>query len=106
MIQGMLRAFLQVRHQDKRRITSVLIILFLTASTQAQSVIPELVFKHPVLKTGKGCPGEGQDGAVYVFENVGFGIDALVTIEGRSSEAVTMSNADIEGPEEDAEKGM
>ena len=106
MIQEILQAFFRVRDQDKRRITSVLIILFLAASTQAQSVIPELVFKHPVLKTGKGCPGEGLDGSVYVFTNVGFGIDALVTIEGRSSESVTISDADIEGPEEDAEKGI
>jgi hypothetical protein len=106
MIQEFLQAFYRIRDQYKWRITSVLIILFSTASIQAQSVIPELVFKHPLLKTGKGCSGEGQDGAVYIFENVGWGIDALVSIEGRSSTEVSMSSSDIEGPEEDAEKGI
>ena len=80
-----------------RRITSVLIIFFITATTQAQSLIPELSFKNPVLKTGKGCTGDGLDGAVYIFENVGWEIDALVTILGRSSEAVVLSNPDIPG---------
>ena len=79
------------------RITSVLIIFFITATTQAQSLIPELSFKNPVLKTGKGCTGDGLDGAVYIFENVGWEIDALVTILGRSSEAVVLSYPYIPG---------
>jgi hypothetical protein len=87
------------------RITSVLIILFIAATTQAQSLIPELSFKNPVLKTGKGCTGDGLDGAVYIFENVGWGIDALITILGRSSAAVTLSNADIQGPEQNVSNG-
>jgi len=82
------------------RITSVLIILFIAATTQAQSLIPELSFKNPVLKTGKGSPGDGLDGAVYIFENVGWDVDALVTILGRSSTAVSLSDADIKGPEQ------
>ena len=69
-----------------RRITSVLIIFFIAATIQAQSLIPELTFKNPVLKTGKGCVGDGLDGAVYIFENVGWNVDALVTILGRSSD--------------------
>jgi hypothetical protein len=87
------------------RITSVLIIFFITATTQAQSLIPELTFKNPVLKTGKGCPGDGLDGAVYIFENVGWNVDALVTILGRSSAEVTLSAADIQGPEQDSISG-
>ena len=87
------------------RITSVLIILFTVATIQAQSLIPELVFKNPGLKTGKGCSGDGQDGAVYIFENVGWGIDALVTILGRSSAAVTLSDDDIQGPEQNTVYG-
>ena len=87
------------------RITSVLYIFFIAATTQAQSLIPELSFKNPVLKTGKGCTGDGLDGAVYIFENVGWGMDALLTILGRSSAMVTLSNVDIEGPEQNSDKG-
>jgi len=89
----------------KLRITSVLIIFFIAVTVQAQSLIPELSFKNPVLKAGKGCAGEGLDGAVYIFENVGWNMDALVTILGRSSSEVTLSSADIQGPEEDSAKG-
>jgi hypothetical protein len=87
------------------RITSVLIIIFIAATTQAQSLIPELSFKNPVLKTGKGCTGDGLDGAVYIFENVGWNVDALVTILGRSSSEVTLTNMDLKGPEEDITQG-
>ena len=89
----------------KLRITSVLIIFFIAVTVQAQSLIPELSFKNPVLKAGKGCAGEGLDGAVYIFENVGWNMDALVTILGRSSSEVTLSSADIQGPEQDSSKG-
>jgi len=87
------------------RITSVLIIFFIVASARAQSLIPELSFKNPVLKTGEGCPGEGLDGAMYIFENVGWNMDALVTILGRSSAEVSLSSADIQGPEQDTVNG-
>ena len=87
------------------RITSVITIFFIAVTVQAQSLIPELSFKNPVLKTGNGCPGEGMDGAVYIFENVGWNIDALVTILGRSGPEVTLSAADIQGPEEDSVSG-
>jgi hypothetical protein len=88
-----------------QRLTSVLFIIFIAATTQAQSLIPELSFKNPVLKTGRGCAGDGLDGAVYIFENVGWGIDALVTILGRSSAVVTLSVIDIQGPEQDIVSG-
>jgi hypothetical protein len=88
-----------------RRVTSVLIIFFIAATIQAQTLIPELSFKNPVLKTGKGCVGDGLDGAVYIFENVGWGVDALVTILGRSSNKVILANADIRGPEQDNKNG-
>src|SRR5277367_5156042 len=87
------------------RITSVLFIFFIAATTQAQSLIPELSFKNPVLKTGKGCMGDGLDGAVYIFENVGWEMDALVTILGRSHNVVTLSETDIQGPEQDIAGG-
>src|ERR1700680_512850 len=87
------------------RITSVLIIFFIAAATQAQSLIPELSFKNPELKTGKGCMGDGLDGAVYIFENVGWGMDALVTILGRSTAVVTLTETDIQGPEQNISDG-
>jgi hypothetical protein len=87
------------------RITSVLIIFFTTATTQAQSLIPELSFKNPVLKTGKGAAADGLDGAVYIFENVGWNVDALVTILGRSSGEVHLTSADMQGPEQDSANG-
>ena len=87
------------------RLTSVLFILFIAATTQAQSLIPELSFKNPVLKTGKGCTGDGLDGAVYIFENVGWGMDALVTILGRSTAVVTLTETDIQGPEQNISGG-
>jgi hypothetical protein len=87
------------------RITSVLFIFFIAATTQAQSLIPELSFKNPKLKTGKGCAGDGLDGAVYIFENVGWGMDALITILGRSGREVTLSETDIQGPEQNGTNG-
>jgi hypothetical protein len=88
-----------------RTLFSVLILLFVLTTCQAQSLIPELSFKSPSLKKCKGCMGEGQDGAVYIFSNVGWGMDALVTISGRSQAEVLLSNIDIKGPEEDQDLG-
>jgi hypothetical protein len=105
MKQSRLLAFADLKPVLYQSITSVLIIFFTAATTQAQSLIPELSFKNPVLKSGKGCAGDGLDGAVYIFENVGWGIDALVTILGRSSAEVTLSEADIQGPEQNATSG-
>ncbi len=48
---------------------------------------------------------DGLDGAVYIFENVGWGMDALVTILGRSSSEVSLSCVDIPGPEQDPANG-
>src|SRR4029077_2912716 len=94
-----------IKKCNSRIITSVLIIFFIAATTQAQSLIPELTFRNPSLQAGKGCPGDGLDGAVYIFNNVGWGMDALVTILGRSNSLVTLVNADIQGPEEGGEHG-
>src|SRR4051812_574838 len=95
--------------QSKRyfvlRITSVLIICSVAVTTQAQTLIPQLSFRNPVLKTGNGCAADGLDGAVYIFENVGWDVDALVTILGRSSTKVTLSAVDIQGPEQDSASG-
>jgi len=86
-------------------ITSVLIIFFSPASVRAQSLIPQLEFKAPRLLDGAGTPGEGRDGAVYVFENVGWDMDALVTIQGRSGPEVELLQADLPGPDEKGTAG-
>ncbi len=105
-MQLQLYVFGQRRVSFFGRITSVLIIIFfISATAQAQSLIPELSFKNPVLQTGRGCKDDGQDGAVYIFENVGWDMDALVTILGRSNEFVRLSNADIQGPGSEAPDG-
>jgi|SRR5450432_1293801 len=100
------QSFLQVKRYLLLSITSALTILLTTASLQSQSLIPELVFMHPQLQTGSGCSAGGRDGAVYIFRNVGMGIDALLTIQGRSSEAVHLTDPDMPGREENAEKGQ
>ncbi len=88
-----------------RSISSVLLLFSILTACQAQSLIPELSFRNPSLKTGKGCSGDGKNGAVYIFSNVGWGMDALVTIQGRSHKEVTLTSMDIKGPEEDPEQG-
>ena len=93
------------RLRDSKRIIAALIICGWGVSIQAQSLIPELCFKNPVLKTGGKSPAEGQDGAQYIFENVGWGMDALVTILGRSNPAVSLSTMDIPGPEQNLQTG-
>ena len=105
MKQGTLNIYQYSKRPYILRITSVFIIIFIAATTQAQSLIPELSFKNPVLKTGKGCTGDGLDGAVYIFENVGWNVDALVTILGRSGAEVTLTTMDLKGPEQDAAQG-
>ncbi|MDP4213673.1 MAG: hypothetical protein Q8918_09385 [Bacteroidota bacterium] len=60
---------------------------------------------NPKLITGTGCSDAGKDGAVYLFSNVGMGIDALVKIQGRSSSQVTLSEIDLKGPDQDSVRG-
>ncbi|HVM87705.1 MAG TPA: T9SS type A sorting domain-containing protein [Puia sp.] len=50
-----------------------------------------LVFKNPVLVSG----AEGCDGSVYRFSNVTTNVDALLTINGRSSSLVTLDTVDV-----------
>ena len=84
---------------------SVLLLFGLYNPLRAQSLIPELSFINPQLKSGAGYPGDGKDGAVYIFSNAAVGIDAVVTIQGRSSSKVTLSNIDLNGPEQDPSNG-
>jgi hypothetical protein len=80
----------------------VLIFLVAGMRANAQVLVPELVFANPQLSTGPGCAGAGEDGAVYIFSNVGPDIDALVVIRGRSSSLVTLTSADLPAEKLDA----
>ncbi|HEY4154104.1 MAG TPA: hypothetical protein VGM24_01715, partial [Puia sp.] len=98
----------RLKGESGRMIRNGLTVLFFLSQytgLHAQSLVPELVFMNPQLKTGSGCPDAGKDGAVYIFSNVGVGIDALVSIQGRSSSKVNLSAIDLKGPEQDPAKG-
>jgi hypothetical protein len=76
----------------------------LTAFSQDPTT-PELIFINPQLRTGPGTHPDGADGAVYIFQNVTAGVDALVSITGRSSTEVTLSTIDLAGPNQDPVNG-
>ncbi|GAC1427634.1 MAG: hypothetical protein NVSMB7_04540 [Chitinophagaceae bacterium] len=71
-----------------------LTVIFLIAAgycvTNAQTS-QELIFKNGVLTSGTA----GENGAVYHFSSVMTGMDALVTINDRSSSAVRLVNLDL-----------
>jgi len=76
-----------------KNLYSTLIVMFFicllfTTNTFAQD---ELIFQNPQLISGT----KGADGAVYKFSSVSSKEDALVTISGRSSPLVKLSNIDI-----------
>jgi type IX secretion system substrate protein len=50
-----------------------------------------LIFRNPTLASGTA----GSDGAVYRFSTVTTNVDALVTINGRSSNLVTLDTVDV-----------
>jgi hypothetical protein len=51
----------------------------------------EFIFRNPVLVSGLA----DQDGAVYLFKNVAPGVDATVTVIGRSAPTVILDTIDI-----------
>lgn len=82
---------IDARKGTLQQVFLLILLTFFFGFTQAQ----ELVFKNPVLEAGT----EGADGAVYRFSNIRPGgnttVDALVTISGRSSNLVSLSNIDM-----------
>ena len=74
-----------------KQATLTVAILSVGLSSFSQISIPELVFKNPKLQSGS----TGQNGAIYIFEKVAKGIDALVKINGRSSNNVVLTDIDI-----------
>ena len=67
------------------------VLLAMAAGLHAQSVPTEFTFTNAVLASGS----PNADGAVYRFSNVAPGIDALVTIVGRSASNVVLDTIDI-----------
>lgn len=70
-----------------RRSLLVILLAFYACYVSAQ----ELVFTNPVLVSGSA----GEDGAIYRFTKVNNNVDALVTINGRSSSLVTLVDLDM-----------
>jgi hypothetical protein len=70
---------------------SLLILLTGPAQTSFAQSSTELVFKNASLQSGTAL----QDGATYVFPLVSSGVDAIVTIVGRSEASVVINNIDV-----------
>lgn len=75
------------------RTLAVFTFILLSVVAQAQS-FNEMIFENPVLESG----GYGKDGSSYRFSNICTGVDAVVTIKGRSDAMVTLSSMDTTGP--------
>jgi hypothetical protein len=87
-----MKTFLLIRKISLK--TLFLFVIVVTAkSIRAQSV-PELAFTNPALKSGVA----GQDGAVYLYNNVCPGVDAEVSVISRSGNQVVLSNIDTTAP--------
>ncbi|MGZ5135672.1 MAG: hypothetical protein ACXWCG_10995, partial [Flavitalea sp.] len=65
-------------------------LLLIVPNLYAQ-VIPELVFRNPVLESGTAL----KNGAKYRFANAGKDIDAKVEIKRRSASNVVINNIDL-----------
>jgi hypothetical protein len=69
------------------------LLVFNFGFAQTQTLVPELSFTNPLLKTGtRAAPG--QDGAIYIFNEVASGIDAIIRINGRSNPQVRLLSID------------
>src|SRR6476659_5939400 len=66
-------------------------IFFETGIAAAQ--FAEMNFENPVLESGTF----GADGSAYRFSNISNGLDAVITIKGRSDASVVLSNMDTTG---------
>ncbi|PWT78985.1 MAG: hypothetical protein C5B59_00645 [Bacteroidetes bacterium] len=80
-------------------------LLFTYTKVLSQELVPELVFTHAYLQSGSDAKQAGADGAIYIFPNVAKDIDAIVTIKGRSSDKVSLTAIDLDGPDQDTQNG-
>ncbi len=74
-------------------LTKKALLLFASCLISAFSFSQNYSFQNPVLYSGTN----GADGAVYKFSNVASGVDALVTINKRSSNLVSLDTVDMTG---------
>ncbi|MEO6314214.1 MAG: T9SS type A sorting domain-containing protein [Chitinophagaceae bacterium] len=74
----------------KAGVAILLLVTAFSSAARAQTT-QELVFKNATLQAGL----PGADGSVYRFPGVIAGMDALVTINGRSSEMVQLLSIDL-----------
>lgn len=75
-----------------RFIAFIKVFVIVAIASKPSSVLAQgLVFKDPLLISGT----DKSDGAVYRFSNVADKVDALLTISGRSSSKVKLSNIDL-----------
>ncbi len=65
--------------------------IFINCSAYAQ--FAEMVFQNPVLESGTF----GADGSTYRFSSIAVGLDAVITITGRSGSSVVLSSMDTTG---------
>jgi len=75
-----------------RFIAFIKVLVIVAVASKPSSVLAQgLIFKDPVLVSGT----DKSDGATYRFPNVADKVDALLTISGRSSSKVKLSNIDL-----------
>ncbi len=75
----------------KKTLHLLFLAVFINCSAYAQ--FAEMVFQNPVLESGTF----GADGSTYRFSNIANGLDAVITITGRSDASVALSNMDTTG---------
>ena len=76
--------------KQKSLLFTFLVLLLVVPSMYAQ-VVPEFVFRNPVLESGTAL----KDGAKYRFPNAAQNIDAVVEIKKRSAGNVVINNIDL-----------
>src|SRR5450631_2273021 len=81
----------QLNSKICKQVTLLTIMLTISFFSFAQSIIPHLSFKNPVLVSGN----DKTVGAIYRFSKVTTGVDALLKISGTSSSDVVLNDLDI-----------
>ena len=75
----------------KKTLHLLFVAIVINCSAYAQ--FAEMVFQNPTLESGSF----GTDGSTYRFSNITNGLDAVITITGRSDASVVLSNMDTTG---------
>jgi Secretion system C-terminal sorting domain len=81
----------QLKSKICKQVMLLTIMLTVSFFSFAQSTVPHLSFRNPVLVSGT----DKAVGAMYRFSNVTTGVDALLKINGTSSSDVVLNDLDI-----------